>query len=195
MGRLIDLTGQVFERLTVLHREQREPGSKGHVKWVCVCKCGTQKPISGNDLRRGLVKSCGCLQREITQARNSILFSHPYGRSSRHNLLCRYKREAKNRDLVWALADEEFYALVADDCVYCGIPPQQCHRKDNKTNGPFWYNGIDRRDNAVGYVPDNCVSCCKVCNAWKRDMSETDFYEHVNRIASLTRGMAAAGGE
>jgi len=32
------------------------------------------------------------------------------------------------------------------------------------------------------------------CNRWKSDMSEVEFYEHVNRIASLKRGMAAAAG-
>lgn len=32
--------------------------------WFCLCKCGNEKIVSGNSLRRGATKSCGCLNRE-----------------------------------------------------------------------------------------------------------------------------------
>jgi hypothetical protein len=52
-----DLTGQHFGFLTVLERaKSRSP----RAQWRCRCICGTEKIISGNNLRNGHTKSCGC---------------------------------------------------------------------------------------------------------------------------------------
>ena len=60
MGRLIDLTGQKFGRLTVIKRGLN--GKRGQTKWLCRCDCGTEKIIDGEHLKRGTTKSCGCLR-------------------------------------------------------------------------------------------------------------------------------------
>jgi hypothetical protein len=36
-------------------------------------------------------------------------------------------------------------------------------------------NGIDRADNALGYTVENSVSCCKICNIAKRDLTIEEF--------------------
>lgn len=62
---LIDITGQKFGRLTVLHRDETRP--KGHGKkayWICQCDCGNIKSIKGDHIRSGLVVSCGCYHKE-----------------------------------------------------------------------------------------------------------------------------------
>ena len=60
---LIDITGQRFGRLVVLHRDESKPKGHGHkAYWICKCDCGNIKSIKGESLRRGLTKSCGCLQ-------------------------------------------------------------------------------------------------------------------------------------
>lgn len=41
MGKLIDLTGQRFGRLTVIERAENSPN--GAAKWVCRCDCGIVK--------------------------------------------------------------------------------------------------------------------------------------------------------
>lgn len=65
MGKLIDLTGQRFGRLTVLSRAPKPEGSAStSAFWNCRCDCGTEKIISGNVLRQGKAKSCGCLNSE-----------------------------------------------------------------------------------------------------------------------------------
>lgn len=62
MGKVIDLTGQRFGRLVVIERAGKI-GS--HISWICQCDCGNiTKPISGNNLKKGHVKSCGCLYRK-----------------------------------------------------------------------------------------------------------------------------------
>ena len=65
MGKLVDLTGQKFGRLTVIERaENKERGRGKQACWLCACECGSTKVISGYNLRSGRTKSCGCLQIE-----------------------------------------------------------------------------------------------------------------------------------
>lgn len=62
MSKLRDLTGQRFNRLLVLHRDETKP--KGKVYWVCQCDCGNIKSVLSQNLTRGFTQSCGCLHRE-----------------------------------------------------------------------------------------------------------------------------------
>jgi hypothetical protein len=69
------------------------------------------------------------------------------------------KRRLKGKVLVvWGFTQEEYEAVVADPCYYCGLP------NDVKT-----CIGMDRLDNAFGYVKGNVVSCCWDCNMARRD--------------------------
>lgn len=68
MGKVQDLTGKRFGRLTVM-------GFDGFTKnrqslWKCRCDCGGVVSTQGNDLRRGHTKSCGCLHREMVRNMN-----------------------------------------------------------------------------------------------------------------------------
>jgi hypothetical protein len=62
-NRIKDLTGQVFGRLTVLSVADRT--SSGRIRWKCLCSCGNDKVVSGQSLKAGLTKSCGCLNLEV----------------------------------------------------------------------------------------------------------------------------------
>lgn len=67
MTKLMDLTGQRFGRLIVLHRE----GSFGpQAGWLCRCDCGKKKRMRGLSLRRGLARSCGCFTTEAVAESN-----------------------------------------------------------------------------------------------------------------------------
>lgn len=61
MGSFIDLTGQTFNRLTVIRRVE----NKGrNTMWLCKCSCGNETVVSAGNLKTGNTKSCGCLNRE-----------------------------------------------------------------------------------------------------------------------------------
>lgn len=71
MKKLIDLTGKIFGRLTVIE----QIGNKnGEAFWACVCQCGGVKNVRSSSLRKGLTRSCGCLSRE-----NSARVGATYG--------------------------------------------------------------------------------------------------------------------
>ena len=62
MSRLIDMTGQRFGKLTVIEKMPTEPYSKQSY-WRCRCDCGNETEVTGDHLRRGYSKSCGCGRR------------------------------------------------------------------------------------------------------------------------------------
>ena len=58
LGRVIDLTGQRFGKLTVIEKSGIKNGS---VLWKCKCDCGNYTEVITALLRNGSVSSCGCL--------------------------------------------------------------------------------------------------------------------------------------
>lgn len=88
----VDLTGEVFGRLTVLGRDGAN--KHGQVVWRCACDCGAQTCAPTGILKRGDKQSCGCLRRESTSA---------LGRSSKQDnpksKTPEYRREARRRRL------------------------------------------------------------------------------------------------
>lgn len=70
-AKMIDLTGCVFGRLTVIRSEGTN--IHGSYLWLCKCECGNTKIIDGAELRRGGTKSCGCLNRDVHRDR---LYTH-----------------------------------------------------------------------------------------------------------------------
>jgi hypothetical protein len=65
-SRIIDLTGQVFGRLTVMNLY----GSNKTTIWSCKCECGNYVVIPRGSLISGRTKSCGCLNRKLVSERN-----------------------------------------------------------------------------------------------------------------------------
>lgn len=56
MNKFIDITNKHFGFWTAL-------SYKGNGFWLCRCQCGTERAVSGGDLRNGGSKSCGCRHR------------------------------------------------------------------------------------------------------------------------------------
>ena len=59
----IDLTNKKFGKLLVV-KELKSRGNKGQIKWECRCDCGNKHTVTGESLRSGKSKSCGCLKKE-----------------------------------------------------------------------------------------------------------------------------------
>src|SRR5262245_52743621 len=65
----LDLTGQRFGRLAAI----RDVGSRRSFRlWLLLCDCGKEIERTSADVRHGKVRSCGCLQRELSSERKSL---------------------------------------------------------------------------------------------------------------------------
>jgi len=81
-----------------------------------------------------------------------------------------YIRSANDKNLEFGLSPDEFDEIVKANCYYCGIIQDR------------GFNGIDRMNSCVGYVADNCVNACSMCNYMKASLSVDAFLGRVEHI-------------
>ena len=70
--RFIDLTGRRYGKLFVKEKLE-ERGKNGQIVYLCVCDCGSGKNplVLSSSLTLNIVRSCGCLNKEIVTTHNS----------------------------------------------------------------------------------------------------------------------------
>src|ERR1035441_9964223 len=139
-----DRTGLRFGAVVVVGRaEPKVYDGKPHTHWLCRCDCGKEVNVSATSLRMGRSQSCGC-QNRIPRL--------PPGVAARNRVLQAYvKGSARRRGFCWELSDEDFDRLTSQDCFYCGIKPSAVQVSAGSL-GEFVYNGLDRKDNNLGYT-------------------------------------------
>jgi hypothetical protein len=101
---------------------------------------------------------------KIIQSRNGRLRNCFFCQKTR-----RAKYLAKERHISFNLTPEQFKNLWQAPCYYCG--------SEIKTIG------IDRINNNEGYILNNVVSCCKICNFMKGKLSKKVFIINCKKIA------------
>jgi hypothetical protein len=147
---LKDLTGLTFGMLTVLSRSGTE---NKHVSWLCKCECGTEKIVLGTNLKRGLIKSCGCLNSKMSSERlSNAMYKHGHYGTRLYSIW----RSMKNRCY---LKSHKFF----DSYGGRGITICPEWHDDFSTfyewamaNGYRDDLSIDRIDNDGNYEPKNC---------------------------------------
>ena len=82
-----------------------------------------------------------------------------------------YRFGAKKRSIPFRLSFKKYLEISSMPCEYCGAS--------------LGRNGIDRKDNSVGYTSENSVPCCSKCNLMKRDYSISEFVDHAKRITEF----------
>ena len=78
MGKLIDMLGTKYGRLTILSRAKN---TETRAVWNCVCDCGNTLSVQGKKLRSGHTKSCGCIRKETTAKQGKINTKHGLART------------------------------------------------------------------------------------------------------------------
>ncbi len=86
--------GANFGRLTVIS-DIEVKGKRGELLLLTLCRCGTQKYVSKNSLKRGLTQSCGCLQRDSLKTDKTI---HGHCKSHEYNSWLHIKRICYNKN-------------------------------------------------------------------------------------------------
>ena len=184
MAKLNDLTGKTVGRWTILERAENKVYGYGvsrrtHVRWKCRCECGNENIVLAAALRCGSSVSCGCYAVELLKAmqkRKSI------GGAFRE-LVLTYKTSARIRNLEFFLSEEQLSSLFKGDCFFCHEKPK--HVVQKKSGETYINNGIDRLNPNIGYVIENCVSCCAQCNKMKQSFSKEAFITKCIEIANI----------
>ncbi len=76
MGKVIDLTGKRFGKLTVIKKHNQDKW--GGWNWLCRCDCGNETVVSGGHLRGLKTKSCGCSRKESKNFSHKMTGSRIY---------------------------------------------------------------------------------------------------------------------
>lgn len=144
-----NLTGKVFNRLTVL--EYAGLGVQNQAKWKCACACGNEVTVYAISLKTENTKSCGCLNRELIRSRKSRL-THGMRNSLEYGTWCSIKRRCYN-------PNQQNYER------YGGRGIRMCDRWLNSFENfyedmgpkPTHNHTIERKDSSKDYSPDNCI--------------------------------------
>jgi len=171
-----DISGKRFGRLLAIKIDYVDRVNGAY--WLCKCDCGNEKTIRLTNLTSGNTISCGCKQKENYENRINAL---EYGVAAFNEIYAKYQEGAKKRNLVFELDKDYFTSIINLNCYYCGCEPNQIHR-GSRCNGSYIYNGIDRVDNSLGYIIDNCVPCCGKCNRMKSSLSQDEFLNLIKNI-------------
>ena len=174
--RFNNITGQKFNKLTAIKLISFSKDSSHGAIWLFKCDCGREKIIKANSVLSGSTKACGCLVYNWS------------GLSDNDRLLNRvvssYKNRAKNINKIFELSKDSMILLISSPCFYCGrIGSNYLRRKFGKKTLEMRYNGIDRMNSSIGYIKENVVSCCFLCNRMKMKLSVIKFLKHINEIA------------
>ena len=132
-----DLTGQTFGKWTVIGFHSR---SKSRTMWICQCECGIEKRIGGGDLCNGKSRSChSCARR-----------THGLTRTPEYrvwaNMLDRCRNPASPGYVRWG----------GRGIVVCERWQSFENFLEDMGKRPSPEHSIERRDNDLGYSPENC---------------------------------------
>lgn len=78
-----------------------------------------------------------------------------------------YKATAKKKNLEFFISKEEFDFLTSSVCFYCNSSSDI---------------GVDRLDSTLGYIKNNVVPCCTMCNYMKNDYNYDEFINQCQKI-------------
>lgn len=148
---------------------------------LCECACGLRKLVERHSLKYGQSRGCSSCSRLKYGNPSTYKVGMVAARSLHNN----YQHSAKRRGIEFRLSFDEFVDVVTRPCVYCGQAERQevrLHKAGRRSQEPFKYNGLDRLDNAVGYLPRNVQACCIRCNIAKHHFSEDEFFQQVKLI-------------
>lgn len=147
-----DLIGKRFGRLTVIDKKYLIKSGRKRLYWECVCDCGEKVEARTDSLKRGFVRSCGCLKKEQDRINLTANHSHKMSRTRLYHTWQQMKRRCNNPN------DKSFER-------YGGRGIKVCEEWEKSferfmvwalANGYSDEKSLDRINNNGNYEPENC---------------------------------------
>ena len=88
--------------------------------------------------------------------------------SKTHPVYKTYAKNANTRNIKFTLLEQDFAEIISNPCYLCCI------------KGP---SGVDRFNNALGYLKENCRPCCGHCNLLKKDQRYEDLIQCAEQVS------------
>lgn len=90
--------GDKYGRLTI--QEYAGKAKNGSTLVKCVCDCGTEKIVRLCSLKKGEIRSCGCLAKELLIKRNKTIkyITHGQSRTRLYTIWCDMKQRCLNKN-------------------------------------------------------------------------------------------------
>ena len=152
----VDLAGRRFGRLTVIAVSDER--RRGRLMWDCLCDCGATKQVETHLLRSGQTRSCGCLRRDVNNARFT---THGRSGSPEYRMLSHAKERASAQGVPFMITLEDI--SVPSRCPALGIP---LSIGDGRIHAGS--PSLDRLRPDLGYVPGNVVVISDLANRIKQ---------------------------
>ena len=147
MSKLKDMSGYRFGRLVIT--KKTGSNEKGCAVWECICDCGNVVHKSGELLRRGFIKSCGCLYEEVSKQGNP---KHNKSNTRIYRIWSEMKRRCLNPN------DARYRNYGGRGIKVCNewLHDFQAFYDWAMSHGYTDNLTIDRIDNDGNYEPSNC---------------------------------------
>jgi len=167
-----NLLDKVFGRLTVIAFDDWYPKLK-QSRWKCICECGNEVTVLGGNLKRGIAKSCGCLQKERASEAN---IKHG-GRGTR---LYNIWKAMKQRCIDPNTINYKHYGGKGITVCKEWINDFDTFREWALSNGYNDKMTIDRIKTDKNYNPDNCQWLTRSENTIKGNIQRSKKYKNGN---------------
>lgn len=140
MGKILDLKGRVFNKLTVIELSGRN--KHGQKMWLCKCDCGNKLKVRSDSLTSGNTQSCGCLNNKVRRIDltgkkfNKLIFERYIGKDKHRNAIWLCKCECGNRIKVIGRN------VTNGNTKSCGCYNRSTESKFIGENHPNWKGGV-----------------------------------------------------
>jgi hypothetical protein len=164
--RINEIRGQVFGRLTAIC-PLPDRGKDRHIIWEFKCTCGNSWFGSSSLVKRGAVRSCGCLMRESYKrtTEHKARMSKAVSGERNHN----WKGEKASQESGRCRCNRLYRDI--GPCILCGNPKSERHHIDGNT---------------LNNDPSNIMICCRKCHMqqdgrskWLRARGWSEYWDKV----------------
>lgn len=181
MRKAIDIIGQEFGLLKILkYNGSKRSGNKLRRYYLARCKCGNEKEVLGESVRKGFCRSCGCLRKRMGKDNpkwtgcgeiNGNQWNYIQSRCNRS-----WRGKKRARIITLNLTVQQAWELFIQQERKCVLTGVELSFGKNKTAS------LDRIDSSGNYELGNVQWVHKDINLMKQSFSQEQFIEYCRMV-------------